>query len=1130
MQKLAEICVRRPVFATVIVLLLTVIGGVSFFTLGVDRFPKIDLPTVTVSTANQGAAPAEMETEVTDQIEGVVNTVPGIDEMRSSSSQGRSSVTITFNLEKDPDVATQEVRDKVSTVINRLPETADAPVVTKADPDSQPVIQYAISAPRSSIELTDIVQHQIQERVESADGVGEVVIFGGRQRQINVYIDPERLRAYNLSVTDVVNAVRQQNLELPGGRLNEGARSVTLRTLSRIEKVEQFNDIVITTKNGYPVKVSDVGRVADTGADPTSAASLDGTPSVSLAVRKQSGSNTVAVIKAIKQRMEEIKPVLPPDLKIAVTRDQSEFIETSLHAIEEHLVVGGLLAAVIVFLFLWNFRSTVIAALAIPTSIISAFALIAVLGYSLNQMTMLALTLMVGIVIDDAIVVLENIFRFVEEKKMHPYQAAIEGTKEIGLAVMATTLSLLAVFIPVGFMTGIVGRFMSSFGLTSAAAIAVSLLVSFTLTPMLAARWIKPPKELLMPEGVPAIGGDGGAGGDTGGGAHPVPDETRGEAARAEHSEAAHSSKEGRFYRPVDRAYTWMLKLSMAHRWAVVVICVVVVASIVPLYRAVGYNFLPDEDESAFQISFRGPEGMSLAATQSILDRIARDVREQVPGVQNTLALAGFGRSSSPNSGSVSVSLKPVADRDSSQTELIQRARQVIQKRKYPKEYVIGVSGTSSIGASIGLGRGGSSVGLFISGPDINKLNGYATSLVERLKQDKNFREPDRSSQAGSPEVRVQIDRPRAADLGVNAGDVAQALNTLAAGQRVSTFSENSEQYDVVVQAEERFRRTRESLKDFTVRSATAGTVSLDKLVKIEEGSSPASIDRLNRQRQVTVSAGVAPGASESEAVAAMQRYAAELKMEPGYRTGATGQSKELARANQSFMLAFLLSFIFMYLILAAQFESFIHPVTILLTLPLSVPFALLSTLLAGQRLNIFSALGILLLFGIVKKNAILQIDHTNELRSHGMERYNAIIQANRDRLRPILMTTIALVAGMIPLVVGSGAGAATNRSIGVLVVGGQSMCLLLTLLAVPVFYSLFEDVKDSRVWSAVGSRFDDFKGGAGRRVREAYASVAAGLGRKPKAAGGAYSRGRAAGDKFPLPNREDGYADHAGD
>ncbi|HEX8492987.1 MAG TPA: efflux RND transporter permease subunit [Pyrinomonadaceae bacterium] len=1110
MQKLAEICVRRPVFATVIVLLLTVIGGFSFFTLGVDRFPKIDIPTVSVQTTNVGAAPQEIETEITDIIEGVVNTVPGIDEMRSSSQQGRSTVTISFNLEKDPDLATQEVRDKVSTIINRLPETADPPVVRKADPDSQPVLVYAISAPRSSIELTDLVQKQIQERIESADGVGEVVVFGGRQREIKVYVEPDRLRAYNLSVTEVSNALRAQNLELPGGRLDEGARTVTLRTLSKITKVEDFNDIVITTRNNYPVKIRDIGRVEDSGVDPQSAASLNGVPSVSLGIRKQSGANTIAVINGVKQRMAEILPLLPPDIKVVVTRDQSEFIETSLHAIEEHLIVGGLLAALIVFLFLWNFRSTIIAALAIPTSIISAFALIAALGYSLNQMTMLALTLMVGIVIDDAIVVLENIYRFVEEKGMHPYQAAIEGTKEIGLAVMATTLSLLAVFIPVGFMSGIVGRFMSSFGLTSAAAIAVSLIVSFTLTPMLAARWIKPPKESITPEGVPAGAGaaSGGSDGDDHN-KHATPLDTE-----AEESETkAHtSSKGGRFYRPIDRSYMWMLRWSMAHRWVVVIICVIVVASIWPLFRLVGYNFLPDEDESAYQVSFRAPQGTSLAATQSVLERIARDVREQIPGVESTLVNAGgFGGGGQPNAGSISVRLLPVKERKFSQADLIQKTRDMIRKRKYPKEYVIGASGTSSIGASIGGGGGrggGASLGLYISGPDIQKLDEYSNKLVERIKKDDNFRDADRSLQLSSPEVRIIIDRQRAADLGVKAGDVAQALNTLAAGARVTTFSEGSDQYDVVVRAGEEFRRTRENLANFTVASSNGGTVGLEKLVHLEEGESPASIDRLNRQRQVTISASLAPNGSEADGLAAVQRYAAELNMEPGYRTGVTGQSKELQRANQSFMLAFLLSFIFMYLILAAQFESFIHPVTILLTLPLSIPFALLSTLIAGQRLNIFSALGILLLFGIVKKNAILQIDHTNELRAHGMERYSAILQANRDRLRPILMTTIALVAGMIPLILGSGAGAATNRSIGVLVVGGQSLCLLLTLLAVPVFYSLFEDAKDSRVWAVVGAGFNNFKGGAGRRFSEAYASVGAAFKRKPRpTTGGALSR-----------------------
>jgi HAE1 family hydrophobic/amphiphilic exporter-1 len=478
-------------------------------------------------------------------------------------------------------------------------------------------------------------------------------------------------------------------------------------------------------------------------------------------------------------------------------------------------------------------------------------------------------------------------------------------------------------------------------------------------------------------------------------------------------------------------------------------------------------------------------------------------MREQIPGIEATLVNAGGGGGGgggSPNSGSVQVRLKPVEDRKYSQTDLIQQTRDMIRKRKYPKEYVITASGGSSIGASLGGGgRGGSSLGFFISGPDIQKLDEYSNQLVERIKKDQNFRDADRSLQLGSPEVRIIIDRQRAADLGVKAGDVAQALNTLAAGQRVTTYSEGSDQYDVVVRAGEEFRRTRDSLSNFTVASSNGGTVGLEKLVRLEDGESPASIDRLNRQRQVTVSASLAPNGSEADGLVAVQRYASELKMEAGYRTGVTGQSKELQRANQSFMLAFLLSFIFMYLILAAQFESFINPVTILLTLPLSIPFALLSTLIAGQRLNIFSALGILLLFGIVKKNAILQIDHTNSLRAHGMERYSAILQANRDRLRPILMTTIALVAGMIPLIVGSGAGAATNRSIGVLVVGGQSLCLLLTLLAVPVFYSLFEDARESHVWAHVGAGFNNFKGGAGRRISDAYSGVYGIFQRKPK-------------------------------
>ena len=1077
MQWLAEICVHRPVFATVIVLFLTVVGGFSFFTLGVDRFPKIDLPTISVSTSNPGAAPEEIETEITDVIEGALNTVPGVEEMRSSSSRGRSNVTLTFNLEKDPDVAFQEIQQKLSNVLGRLPETADPPSAQKSDPDSQPILMYTISAPRDVMELSEQIENLVQERIESADGVGEVFMWGSRTPQVQVNVNPDRLRAYNIAVTEVSAAIRSQNQEMPGGNIIEGRRTLGVRTMSKLTEVEQFNDIVIATRNGFPIKIRDIGTVQKTGGEPSSAASLDGVTSVSVGVRKQAGANTIAVINNVKQRMATIIPNLPPDMKVAVIRDQAEFIENSLHAIEEHLVLGGLFAAIVVFLFLWNFRSTIIAALAIPVSIVAAFAAIAALGYSLNQMTMLALTLMVGIVIDDAIVVLENIYRYVEEKGMNPFQAAIEGTREIGLAVLATTLSLLAVFIPVGFMTGIVGRFMSSFGLTAAAAIAVSLIVSFTLTPMLAARWIKRPKDEKRPEQFHPEA-EVKTQPEPGSYLEAEDDEARDRYPDREpetHTVHGSDSKAGWVYRKIDGSYTWLLKLSMRFRWAVVLLCVITVASIVPLYKFVGMAFLPDEDESLFQINVRGPQGTSLSATQSILDRIARDVRAEIPGVKNTLVLAGFGRGSGPNNGFVNVALLPVSERKRSQADLINQARGIA--RKYSsKDYQVSVSASSSIAGSIGLGRGGSSVGMYIAGPDMSKLTEYANAMVEKMKTEQIYRDPDTSIEIGNPEIRVTIDRTRAADLGVRAGDVAQALNILSAGQIVSTYSENSEQYDVVVRAEEAYRRDRANFKYFTVGSTNGGTVDLERVVKIDEGTAPTSINRLNRQRQVTVSAGLPQNASESDAIAKMEKFASELNMPAEYITGVTGQSKELQKAYNAFLYAFLLSFVFMYLILAAQFESFIHPITILLTLPLAVPFALLSTAIAGQTLNIFSALGILLLFGIVKKNAILQIDHTNTLRARGMGRYEAIIQANRDRLRPILMTTLALVAGMVPLILGSGAGAATNRSIGILVVGGQSMCLLLTLLAVPVFYSLFDDAADTAIARRIGKGVSSFK------------------------------------------------------
>src|ERR1700686_3914095 len=594
MQNLAEIGVRRPVFATMLILSITVLGLFSFRSLGVDLFPKIDLPTITITVINPGASPQEIETEITDKIEGAVNTISGIDELRSTSLEGVSQVFVNFVLEKNADVAASEVRNKVDLIVNDLPETAEVPIVQKLDTDATPVLRIAVSAPRSLREVTDIADKQIKRLIESIDGVGNVEIVGGRLREVEVWVDPDKMRAFNVTAADVANAVKLQNMELPGGRIQAGQREFTVRTMGRIPDPAQFNNLVVSTKGPYAVKISDIGYVEDGAEEQRTEARLNGQPAVTLVVSKQSGQNTVAVADAVKERLAELTPTLPPDVKTQIVGDQTIFIKAALHSINLHLVEGSILAALVVFVFLWNFRATFIAAIAIPTSIVATFGLMAAMGFTLNQIPMLALTLMVGIVIDDAVVVLENIFRFVEEKGMPPFQAAIEGTREIGMAVTATTLSLLAVFLPVGFMAGIVGRFMSSFGFTSAFAIAVSLLVSFTLTPMLAARMIKrknnsaakgPSKETS------------------------VSPESRKSLADFKDKYIQAQSKELRFYRPIDRTYTWMLKWSMDHRWAIVLLSVLVIISTVPLFMFVGKNFLPVDDQAQFEINVRTPEG-----------------------------------------------------------------------------------------------------------------------------------------------------------------------------------------------------------------------------------------------------------------------------------------------------------------------------------------------------------------------------------------------------------------------------------------------------------------------------------------------------------------------------------------
>jgi HAE1 family hydrophobic/amphiphilic exporter-1 len=1018
MQWLAALCVRRPVFASVLILALTVVGVFSFTRLGIDQFPNVDIPTVLVTTRLPGAAPEQVESEVTDKIEEAVNTISGIDTLTSTSSEGVSQVVVAFRLEKNADVATQEVRDRVNRILPLLPRTITQPTIEKRDPDAAPVLTIALTANAPVRDITEYADKVLRRQLESADGVGQVLVLGGRRRQINVVLDADRLRAQNLTVNDVARALQAQNSDIPGGRIDQGAQSLTMRTRGRVESPDDFGGIVIREAGGYPVQVRDVARIEDGMADAQTVASVNGDPTVLLQIRKQSGTNTVEIVNAVKARLTQLEDTLPSGYRLRIVRDQAEFIEASITSVEEHLVVGSVLAALVVLLFLGNLRSTIIAAVSIPTSIVATFGLIWYMGFTLNMLTMLALTLSVGIVIDDAIVVLENIYRFIEEKGMPPMKAAVEATREIGLAVLATTLSLVAIFVPVGFMSGMVGRFMQSFGLTMTFAILVSLLVSFTLTPMMSSRWLR----------VKRAGREG----------------------------VGHDSKHSVIFGPMDRAYAAMLGWSMSHRWVIGVLAVAVLLSSVPLFNFVAITFVTQDDQSGFEVNVRALEGTSLEATEVMANRIGAAIR-RIPEVNYTLATVAGDGAGTRNSASIFVKLHPIEARNRDQFAVMAQVR----------DEVLAPFTAGGVRASVGGGGGGggpgSGVQFVLRGPELRGLQEYSERLLEKVKTIPGVVDADTTLNAGKPEVSVRMDRPKAADLGVPLSEAAEALRLLVNGDAVTTYNEGGEQYEVHVRAEADDRDSEEALGRLPIPSRI-GTVPLEDVARFTRGEESADIRRLSRQRQVTVVVNLLPGTSQAAVQAQMIEFAGQLDMAPGYTGGFSGQSRELNRTATAFLTAFALSLIFMYLVLAAQFESWLHPVTILLSLPLTLPFALLSLIVFQQSLNVFSALGLLVLFGVVKKNSILQIDHANQLKAAGFSTSDAIVQASRNRLRPILMTTLAFVAGMVPLVVTSGVGSATNHAIGWVVIGGQTLVLVLTLVVTPVAYAVFDDLREKRL------------------------------------------------------------------
>jgi len=1048
MQKLAEICIRRPVFASMLMLAMVVVGAAAYAKLGVDRFPSVDMPTVRISTRLPGASPMEVETEVAQVIEEAVNTVQGIRELRSVSGPGNSFVIATFNLDRDIDEAAQDVRERVASAARLLPREADPPVITKFDNDQTPVMTLAVAGDRSLRELTEIADKLVKPQLERSPGVGEIELVGGLERAISIWVDADRLAAYGIAITDVRDALARQNSNIPGGNLTSARVEQPVRTLGRVRHPQDFDDLVVATVNGSPIRIRDIGAAEDGTKEQRSISRLNGVPTVTLEVRRQSGENTVAVIEGVKERLRAMAGNLPGDTRIEVIQDQSVYIYSAMHEITVHLVLGSILASLVVLVFMRDWRATVIAAVAIPCSIIATFAMMKALNFTLNSVTMLALVLMVGIVIDDAIVVLENIFRWVEEKGLEPFEAARRATAEIGLAVMATTLSLVVIFVPVSFMSSISGRFLYQFGITSAVAVLVSLVVSFTLTPMMSARMFRR-----------KAGQEGKAGG-------------------------AHSR--GGFYAWLERAYLNSLKFALRHRLATGAVAALVVLSSVPLYKAVRQEYTPGNvDEGEFEVRLSAPEGTALLAMNEAAEAVEKELLA-LPGVRLVRASAGGGGFiGSVNQARFFVRMTPHDERLFTLKRLWSETRNgqpwaafttlkqgdlMREVRTRLRKYAPMRGGVSNLGG-FSFGGGPWEIDFVFMGPELEKLALLAEALRKRAPEI-GVVDADTTLKLDKPELRVEIDRDRAAALGVETDNIASALRIMVGGdERASRFYDASvnDSYDVQIRLKEEQRREAGEIARLFVPRRDGGLARLDNLVRLVPATTASRIDRLDRQRQASVRGNVAPGYALADRLQALREETENLSLPAGYTTRIAGKGRELDTTFREFLWAFALSVVFMYMILASQFESVKHPFTILLSLPLCVPFALLSLWLTNSTLNLYSALGLLVLFGVVKKNAILQIDHMIKIERSGMELRAAILEANRDRFRPILMTTLTLVAGMLPLALGNGPGAEERRSIAVLVIGGQSLALFLTLIITPVAYSFFEDWRGGK-WKAARS------------------------------------------------------------
>ena len=1033
-MKLSEISIKRPVFATMMIGALLVLGLFSYYGLPLDLFPDIDFPFATVVTIYPGGSAETVETEVTKKIEDAVNEVSGIRHITSWSRESYSLVIIEFELEKDGAQATQDVREKISGIRADLPDDIEEPVVRQFDPSASPIMSAVISGDRPAREITELTKNVIKKRLEIIDGVGSVRLVGGEEREILVAVDPDRMESYNVSIDEVTGSIMAANLEIPGGRVDESSREYLVRTMGRLSEVSQFDDIVIKNNKGVPVYLKDIARLSDTVVEKRSYSSYNGQPSVSISIIKQSGTNTVDVALRVREALARLQGEMPPDIGITIVDDNAVYIEDSVHEIIFNIQFGTALAVLVIFLFLLSVRPTIITGLSIPISIIATFTAMKMLGYTMNVLTLMGLSLAVGILIDDAIVVIENIFRHKAQGRS-AMEAAFSGTKEIGLAVMATTFAIVAVFIPIAFMEGIVGRFFTQFGITVAVAVTISLFVAFTLTPMLSSRMLDATEPMSARKGL--LGGIARA-------ANVV---WRPVLKVISYWNIAFEALKPRYERLLGRA----LRL----RWLVVLIAFLSFAGAIGLVAIglIGAEFFPQTDRGQLAVNIETPPGTVLKQTVVRFNEVEKIVR-QFGEVTNIYSTIGAG-DDPITTGRVLVKLTDKEERELTVWQIMDSVRTL-------------VAGVPGINAAVGSGEeghggSGKSVEISIRGPEMDELTRLTHQVQQIFYDAPGATDVDNTLEEDKPEIQIDVDRKLANDLGLNLYEIPATIRTLVEGEVVTHFKEGDEEYDVRVRLDERFRASAEDVGRIMIKSGKdvpgkeVFLVPLSRVAKIEKKSSIGQYNRKDRLREVAVNANVLSGAfSGTVSNYILARINESVEVPPGYFVGQSGEAEIMGEAFRNIFKALVLAVIFIYLLLASLYESFSDPFSIMLSLPLSLIGAIIG--LIGSSFSIMSLIGIVLLMGLVTKNAILLIDFVKQRREQGVSRYDAILQAGPIRLRPILMTTFAMVFGMLPLALGIGPGAELRAPMARAAIGGIISSTLLTLVVVPVVYTLIDD------------------------------------------------------------------------